>query len=61
MAPKEITKQQYEDALKRIEELLPLVTDDTPADDKNLLELIRVSNIVIAYEDIHYPIGNNNQ
>lgn len=57
----EITKQQYEDALKRIEELLPLVTDDTPADDKNLLELIRVSNIVIAYEDIHYPIGNNNQ
>lgn len=57
----EITKQQYEDALKRIEELLPLVTDDTPADDKNLLELIRVSNIVIPYEDIHYPIGNNNQ
>ena len=55
----EITKQQYEDALKRVEELLPLVTDDTPDDDKNLLELIRVSNIVIAYEDIHYPIGNN--
>lgn len=61
MVQNEITKQQYEDALKRIEELLPLVTDDTPADDKNLLELIRVSNIVIAYEDIHYPIGNNNQ
>ena len=61
MVQNEITKQQYEDALKRIEELLPLVTDDTPSDDKNLLELIRVSNIVIAYEDIHYPIGNNNQ
>lgn len=61
MVHNEITKQQYEDALKRVEELLPLVTDDTPADDKNLLELIRVSNIVIAYEDIRYPIGNNNQ
>ena len=57
----EISKQQYEDALKRIEELLPLVTDETPAEDKNLLELIRVSNVVIAYEDIHYPIENNNQ
>ena len=30
----EITKQQYEYALNRIEELLPLVTDETPASDK---------------------------
>ena len=30
-----ITKEQYEFALNRIEDLLPLVTDDTPANDRN--------------------------
>ena len=53
----EITKQQYEYALNRIEELLPLVTDETPADDKNAVELTIVSDVVEAYENIHYPIG----
>ena len=38
-----ITKEQYEFALNRIEDLLPLVTDDTPANDKNAIELIELS------------------
>ena len=29
-----ITKEQYEFALARVEELLPLVDDSTPANDK---------------------------
>ena len=45
-----ISKRQYEFALARIEELLPLVGDDTPADDKNATELTLMSDIVIAYE-----------
>lgn len=53
----EINKQQYEYALNRIEELLPLVTDETPADDKNSVELTIVSDVVEAYEKIHYPIA----
>ncbi len=53
----EITKEQYEFALNRIEELLPLVTEETPADDKNAVELSLVSDVVEAYEKIHYPIG----
>ena len=53
----EITKQQYDYALNRIEELLPLVTDDTPANDKNAVELTIVSDVVVAYEKIHYPIA----
>ncbi len=53
----EISKQQYEYALNRIEELLPLVTDDTPANDKNAIELTIVSDVVEAYEKIHYPIA----
>ncbi len=50
-------KHQYEDALNRIEELLPIVTDATPANDKNAIELSMVSDIVEAYEKIHYPIA----
>lgn len=53
----EITKKQYEYALNRIEELLPLVTDETPASDKNSVELTIVSDVVETYEKIHYPIA----
>lgn len=52
-----ITKEQYEFALSRIEELLPLVDDSTPANDKNAVELTLLSDVVIAYEKEHYPIG----
>lgn len=45
-----ITKEQYEFALNRIEDLLPLVTDDTPASDKNAIELTLMSDIVESYE-----------
>lgn len=52
----DITKQQYEYALNRIEELLPLVTDETPTTDTSSIELTIVSDIVEAYEKTHYPI-----
>lgn len=52
-----ITKEQYEFALNRIEDLLPLVTDDTPANDKNAIELTLMSDIVESYEKKHFPIG----
>jgi HTH-type transcriptional regulator/antitoxin HigA len=51
-----ITKEQYEFALSRIEELLPLVDDNTPANDKKAVELSVMSDIVIAYEKAYYPI-----
>lgn len=51
-----ITKEQYEFALERIEELLPLVGDDTPANDNKAIELTMMSDIVIAYEKEHFPI-----
>ena len=53
----DISKQQYEYALNRIEELLPLVTDETPASDTNAIELTIVSDVVETYEKIHYPIA----
>lgn len=39
-----------------VEELLPLVDDNTPSNDKNAVELTVMSDIVIAYEKEHYPI-----
>ena len=51
-----INQYQYEFALARIEELLPLVDDYTPVNDKNAVELSVMSDIVIAYEKIYFPI-----
>ena len=48
-----ITKEQYDFAMERVEELLPLVDDNTPANDKNAVELSMMSDIVIAYEKEH--------
>ena len=52
-----ITKEQYEFALARIEELLPLVEDNTPANDRNAIELTMMSDVVIDYEKEHFPIS----
>lgn len=49
-------KKTYDAAMARIEELLPLVDDDTPKTDKNLIELDLLSELVSEYEDEHYPI-----
>ena len=47
----------YRAALKRIEELLPLVNDNTPEDDPHYLELDMISDMVEEYEEVHYPIS----
>lgn len=51
-----VSKEQYEFALAKIEELLPLVDNNTPANDKKAIELSVMSDIVISYEKKHYPI-----
>ena len=51
-----ITAQQYEFALARIEELLPIVNEQTSASDRNVVELALLSEIVIEYETMNYPI-----
>lgn len=52
-----ITKEQYEFALARIEELLPVVDDNTPANDRDAVELTMLSDVVIDYEKEHFPIS----
>jgi HTH-type transcriptional regulator/antitoxin HigA len=49
-------EKQYKAALARIEELLKVCSNETPADDKNMLELDLISDLVADYEEEHYPI-----
>lgn len=42
---------QYEKALERIEELLNVVGNDTPSEDKNYVELDLLSELVAEYEE----------
>lgn len=53
-----ITAQQYEFALSRIEELLPVVNEQTSVSDRNAVELALLSEIVIEYETVNFPIEN---
>ena len=48
---------QYEWAIKKVEELLPLVKDGTPLNDPNSIELELISNLVSDYSDEHFAIG----
>ncbi len=52
------TIEQYEWAMDRVEQLLPLVDDDTPASNPYRIELGLLSNLVADYSDIHFAIGN---
>ena len=50
------TKQQYEHALRRIEELIDVVPDCEPTSLKEAMELSIMSEIVMEYEDEHFPM-----
>lgn len=51
-----VTKPIYDTALARIEELLPLVTDETSPANRYAVELKIMSDIVIEYETEHFPV-----
>ena len=53
------TEKQYQAAMARIEALLPIVTEDTPADDDNSLELVRLSHLAADYDDKYHPINHS--
>lgn len=48
--------QQYEEAVKRVEELLPLISDDMPTDDPNYIEFVRLGNMVADYDEVHFSL-----
>lgn len=50
-------EKQYNWAVNRVEELLPLVNDNTPLDDPASIELELLSNMVADYSDAHFSLG----
>lgn len=53
-----LTREQYDWAVARVEELLPLVGEDTPTNDPASIELEILSNLVADYSDEHFAIGD---
>lgn len=47
------TEEEYNAAMKRIDELIALYPFENKADED---ELERISDLVFAYEDIYYPV-----
>lgn len=47
---------QYNWAVDRVEQLLPLVNDETPETDSNYIELVLLSNLVADYSDEHFAM-----
>ncbi len=52
-----VTNIEYEAIITRVNELVEIVDDLTPMTDKNLIELDFLTDLVVAYEKEHYPIG----
>ncbi len=50
-------KAQHLALTERMEELLALVDNDTPAHDKNLIELTFISTLIADYEEANFPMA----
>ena len=50
-------ENKYRIILKRVEELMDIVTEDTPSSDPNYVELDLLADLAEEYEMEHYPVG----
>ena len=50
-------ENQYQIILKRLEELMDIVTEETASSDPNFLELDLLADLAEEYEIEHYPVG----
>ena len=50
-------ENQYQIILKRLEDLMDIVTEETPASDPNFVELDLLTDLAEEYEMEHYPMG----
>lgn len=55
------SEEMYQALLRRIDELINMTSDKDSMDDSRMLELDIISDLVAEYEDIHYPIGKEEQ
>jgi antitoxin component HigA of HigAB toxin-antitoxin module len=57
MAAEAFSEEAYRAALEEVERLLPLVGEETPAEDPAAVALAQASDIVIEYEKRNHPIA----
>ena len=50
-------EKQYQIILKRVEALMDIVTEDTPPNDPDYVELDLLADLAEEYEMEHYPVG----
>ena len=50
-------EMQYQVTLKRVEELMLTLPEDTPADNPLMVELTLLGNLVADYDEEHYSIS----
>ena len=50
-------ENQYQIILKRLDELMNVVTEDTPSSDPDFVELDLLAELAEEYEMEHYPVG----
>jgi HTH-type transcriptional regulator/antitoxin HigA len=51
------TELEYRATMDRIEELLSIVGENTPVNDKNMIELVLLSDLTEEYDTEHYPVS----
>lgn len=51
-------ENQYNWAVERVEQLLPMVDDNTPETDSGFIELKLLSNLVADYSEENFAIGS---
>ncbi|MDR1779975.1 MAG: helix-turn-helix domain-containing protein [Tannerella sp.] len=51
------TEAEYEAIMHRVDELVEIVDDNTPATDPNYVELDLLTDMVVAYEKEHFPVS----
>ena len=51
-----MNEAQYEAMIERIEELLKVVSNETPETDRYFIELDVISDLVEEYEEKYYPV-----
>ena len=49
-------EKQYQIILKRVEALMDIVTEDTPSNDPDFVELDLLADLAEEYEMEHYPV-----
>lgn len=50
-------EKQYQAILKRVEQLMDIVQEDTPSTDPDFVELDLLADLAEEYEIAHYPVG----